>query len=141
MRNNAPILTGRGRMEELKTLTLWFAACADSGAALVIGLATIEATVRAIGAFITHMFGPTPTAANDEKEAIRLRLGRWLALGLEFLLAADILRTAVAPSWTDIGQLAAIVILRIVINYFLQRDIDRVTAQEAAQAAQAARTG
>ncbi len=53
---------------------------------------------------------------------IRLGLGMFLALGLEFLLAADILRTAVAPTWEDIGQLAAIAAIRTGLNYFLGRE-------------------
>jgi uncharacterized membrane protein len=57
-------------------------------------------------------------------QAIRLTLGRWLALALEFELVADILRTAIAPTWNEIGQLAAIVILRTALNFFLQREID-----------------
>jgi uncharacterized membrane protein len=119
-------------VEELKTVTQWCASGADAAAALVICLATIEATVRALLAFVRNAFSADESVAHDEKEAIRLRLGRWLALALDFLLAADILRTAVAPTWTDIGQLAAIVVLRIVINYFLQRDIDRAAARDAA---------
>ncbi|WP_149179528.1 DUF1622 domain-containing protein [Streptomyces sp. TRM49041] len=54
---------------------------------------------------------------------IRLRLGRFLVLGLEFQLAGDVLRTAVAPSFTDIGQLAAIAAIRTALNYFLGREI------------------
>ncbi len=49
----------------------------------------------------------------------------YLALGLEFALAADILRTAIAPSWRDIGQLAAIATLRTALNFFLEREINR----------------
>lgn len=118
-------------MDVLKEATLWFASGADVAAAVVIGLATLEAAVRALAVFARHAVAGTPSGTtHDDKEDIRLRLGRWLALGLEFLLAADILRTAVSPSWTEIGQLAAIVVLRIAINYFLQRDIDRVIANE-----------
>ena len=40
---------------------------------------------------------------------VRLDVGRFLALGLEFQLASDLLRTAVAPSFQEIGKLAAIV--------------------------------
>lgn len=54
---------------------------------------------------------------------IRLSLGRFLTLGLEFQLASDILRTAIAPSFTDLGQLAAIATIRTVLNYFLSREI------------------
>ena len=52
-----------------------------------------------------------------------LALGRSLALSLEFLLGADILRTAVEPSWEEIGRLAAIATIRTALNYFLQREI------------------
>jgi uncharacterized membrane protein len=40
-------------------------------------------------------------------------LGRWLSLTLEFELAVDTLKTAIAPNWDEIGKLAAIVILGI----------------------------
>ncbi|WP_318199383.1 DUF1622 domain-containing protein [Streptomyces sp. SCL15-4] len=60
---------------------------------------------------------------------IRLSLGRFLVLGLEFQLAGDVLRTAVAPSFTEIGQLAAIAAIRTALNYFLGREI----AQERAE--------
>jgi uncharacterized membrane protein len=46
-------------------------------------------------------------------------------LALEFQVAADILRTAVAPTWNEIGRLAAIIVLRTVLNFFLRKEIDR----------------
>ena len=54
---------------------------------------------------------------------IRLDLGRFLALGLEFQLAADILRTAIAPTFTQLAQLAAIAAIRTALNFFLGREI------------------
>ncbi|WP_432548123.1 DUF1622 domain-containing protein [Kineococcus sp. SYSU DK004] len=54
---------------------------------------------------------------------VRLVLGRFLALGLEFQLASDVLRTAVAPSWEQLGQLAAVAAIRTALNYFLSREI------------------
>ncbi|MGC4808293.1 DUF1622 domain-containing protein [Micromonospora sp. DT233] len=54
---------------------------------------------------------------------IRLTLGRFLTLGLEFQLAADILRTAVSPTFDQIGKLAAIAAIRTALNYFLRREI------------------
>lgn len=54
---------------------------------------------------------------------IRLGFGRYLVLGLEFQLASDILRTAVAPTFEQIGQLAAIAAIRTLLNYFLGREI------------------
>ncbi len=55
--------------------------------------------------------------------AIRLDLGRFLALGLEFQLAGDILRTAIAPTFEEIGQLAAVAAIRTALNFFLGREI------------------
>jgi uncharacterized membrane protein len=45
-------------------------------------------------------------------------------LALEFALAADILRTAIAPGREEIGKPAAIAALRTVLNFFLQREIE-----------------
>ena len=56
---------------------------------------------------------------------VRLGLGRYLALGLEFQLASDILSTAVAPTFEEIGKLAAIAAIRTLLNYFLAKEIER----------------
>ncbi len=56
---------------------------------------------------------------------LRLYLGRFLALGLEFQLASDILATAVAPTFEEVQLLAAIVVIRTVLNYFLQKELER----------------
>jgi uncharacterized membrane protein len=61
--------------------------------------------------------------------AIRLSLGQFLALGLEFQLAGDVLRTAIAPSFSEIGQLAAIAAIRTALNYFLAREIREERAE------------
>jgi len=49
----------------------------------------------------------------------RLKLGHALSLALELLIGADILKSAVSPTWEDLGQLAAIVAIRTILNYFL----------------------
>jgi uncharacterized membrane protein len=61
---------------------------------------------------------------------LRLRLGRFLAMGLEFQLAADILATAVSPSWEELGKLAAIAAIRTALNFFLNLELKE---QEAAR--------
>lgn len=66
---------------------------------------------------------------------VRLVLGRFLALGLEFQLAADILRTAVAPSFRELGQLAAVATIRTALNFFLSREIREERDQIAGAAA------
>lgn len=63
--------------------------------------------------------------------AIRLVLARYLALALEFQLGADILSTAVAPTWTQIGQLGAVAVIRTALNFFLSREMreERATSE------------
>jgi uncharacterized membrane protein len=38
-------------------------------------------------------------------------------------LAADVLSTAIAPSWDQIGKLGAIAVIRTALNYFLRREM------------------
>jgi len=57
----------------------------------------------------------------------RNHLGHSLSLGLEFLIGADILRTAISPTWQDIGQLGAIVGIRTVLNFFLTRELKQMS--------------
>jgi uncharacterized membrane protein len=52
----------------------------------------------------------------------------WLVLSLEFLVAADILKSAISPTWTEIGQLAAIVVIRTFLNYSLGHDLEHPPA-------------
>ena len=107
-------------MEELfKSWTEWVAVAVEAAAVLVVALASAEAAARTVVVFFAR-----PVMPDVEKEAVRLRLARWLAVALEFALAADILRTAIAPSWEDIGKLAAIATLRTLLNFFLQREIE-----------------
>jgi len=58
-----------------------------------------------------------------EREIIRHQLGSYLLLGLEFLIAADIIHTVTHPTITDMAVLASIVVIRTVISYFLDREV------------------
>lgn len=106
-------------MEDIfKAWTAWVAVGVEAAAAGIIALAALEATWRTVRIFVSH-----PALPDAERDSVRLRLARWLAVALEFTLAADILRTAVAPNWDEIGKLAAIAALRTLLNFFLQREI------------------
>ena len=78
---------------------------------------------------------PSCGCAHSPYEGVRLLLGRFLALGLEFQLASDILGTAVSPTYDQIGKLGAIAAIRTALNYFLSQELDRareVVAEERA---------
>ena len=58
-----------------------------------------------------------------DREALRHQLGSYLLLGLEFLIAADIIGTVIHPTLNDMAVLGSIVIIRTIISYFLDREI------------------
>jgi uncharacterized membrane protein len=54
----------------------------------------------------------------------RRQIGRSILLGLEFLVAADIIRTvAVDPSFSSVGVLAVIVLIRTLLSFSLELEI------------------
>ena len=65
------------------------------------------------------------------RKRIWLRFAATIALALEFALAADVARTVIAPTWGEIGQLAAIATIRTLLNLFLERDLGGVGAEPA----------
>ena len=121
--------------EWIREITFTTSLVVEGVAAIIVAFAVVEAIVRLVASLPRHSGDAAPQVAHDAKEDIRLRLGRWLALALELLLGADILRTAVAPTWSEIGQLAAIAAIRTALNFFLQREIDAAQARRSGQSA------
>ncbi|MEW6492594.1 MAG: DUF1622 domain-containing protein [Cyanobacteriota bacterium] len=96
----------------------YLAVAAEFAAAFIIGLGIIQGTVS----YVRLLFSRSHRRS-EAIESIRLQLGRVLTLGLEFAVASDILRTTVAPTRRDILNLGSIVLLRTLLNYFLEREI------------------
>lgn len=99
----------------------WLRLLVESLGALVIGVGIAVALVR----LARH----AAARGGSDFNAVRLVFARYLALALEFQLAADILSTAVAPTWDRIGKLAAIVVVRTALNYFLRLEMQAEEAQ------------
>ena len=59
-------------------------------------------------------------------EAIRIRLGSYLVLALEFFIAGDIVKTIITPTWESLGILGAIVVIRTILSYFLTKDLKKI---------------
>ncbi|SCL21954.1 Uncharacterized membrane protein [Micromonospora nigra] len=88
----------------------------EAAGALIIFVGAVVALVR----FVVVALRDRRTGAFVP---VRLALGRFLALGLEFQLASDILRTAIAPTLREIAELAAVAAIRTALNFFLAREI------------------
>jgi uncharacterized membrane protein len=107
-------------MEEiLKGFAEHIALGVEAGAVLLIAYGALEALWNAVKAVVGG------EARRGQRKAAWRGFGVWLLLGLEFELAADIVRSVVTPTWGDIGQLAAIGAIRTFLNYFLEKDIER----------------
>lgn len=84
-------------------------------AVIVVGAAA--ASFLAVTALLSRRGGPV-------YETYRRNLGRSILLGLEFLVAADIIKTvAVTPTFTSVGVLALIVLIRTFLSFSLQLEI------------------
>lgn len=121
-----------GIEESVLSLVLW----------LKLGVETLGALVIAIGVLRVGWLclrRGMLSAVRDGGE-VRLTLARFLALALELQLAADILSTAVAPSWDQIGKLGAIAVLRTALNFFLAREIREAMTHGASEGPAAVRT-
>ncbi len=85
-----------------------------------LGMAVIVwGIILVIRDFVLELFSEDPKS----KRLMRQKLGSYLVLGLEFFIAADIIRTIVRPGWNEIGMLAAIIALRTVLSYFLGMEL------------------
>lgn len=93
---------------------------------------------------ILHLIRGLAARKPTEFTTTRLILARHLALALEFELGADILGTAISPTWDQIGKLGAVAVIRTGLNYFLSMEMKReekVERSEAELLAQAQRGG
>jgi len=101
--------------ESLRTAVDLLVRLVEAAGAVVIFIGALVAAVKFLRAL--------PKRDPHEFVPVRLTLGRFLALGLEFQLASDVLRTAIAPSFEELGKLAAVAAIRTALNFFLAREI------------------
>lgn len=63
-------------------------------------------------------------------DMMRLGLTRALALGLEFIIAADVIQTLTTPDYYAVGILASLAVIRAFLNYFLNKELDDLNKRE-----------
>ena len=103
--------------EILKQFAANLALAVETIAAILVGYGVLEALAKLAG----HLVHGRP-AVGWRKE-IFVGFGVWLLLGLQFALAADIVRSLISPTWNEIGQLAAIAAIRTFLDFFLEKDL------------------
>jgi uncharacterized membrane protein len=102
----------------LKTIANLTALGIEGTAIVIVAYGAAEAMVGSMLVVVRQRTSP------GERKEVWLRFGVWLLLGLEFQLAADVVRTAVSPTWQELAQLAAIAGIRTFLNFFLERDLE-----------------
>jgi uncharacterized membrane protein len=118
-------------MEELLKVTANHVALAvETVAVLIVAFGAVHALLEILLAFARGPRHP------GWLRHIWVTFGGWLLGALQFALAADIVRSAISPTWEQIGQLAAIAAIRTFLSYFLERDLMEImrlqTEREAA---------
>lgn len=98
-------------------LVSWLKLLIETTGAVIIAIGVILAFVQ----FVKVLSSAKPEGYTK----VRLLLARYLALALEFQLGADILSTAISPSWDQIGKLGAIAVIRTALNFFLSREMEQ----------------
>ena len=90
---------------------------------LKLGIETVGAAIIALGILSAGRLLVKALVRRETADFTAIRLALALALALEFQLGANILSTAIAPSWEQIGKLGAIAVIRTALNYFLSREM------------------
>lgn len=91
----------------------------ESCGALVIILEVVRTTALYLYGFFRREKHNIPR--------LRLELGQSMVMGLEFQVAADILKTALSPQWSDVALLGALIAVRTVLNYLLERELAHIS--------------
>ena len=99
---------------------------------LTVAIGSLEAFWRIFAAFVVRR------ADDWNRRAVWLRFAGWILISLEFALGADIVRTAIAPSWDDVGKLGAIAVIRTFLGFFLGKDLETVEGERTSKAPEAA---
>ncbi|WP_319422319.1 DUF1622 domain-containing protein [Pleurocapsa sp. FMAR1] len=103
----------------VSTLNNWVVSLCQLLALFVI----ITGIIKALIIYGRHIFSDSSSAIAFQGS--RLELGYAFSLGLSFLVGGSILKTTITPTWNDLGQLAAIILLRTILNYLLLMAIDK----------------
>ena len=112
-------------MEELfKRVAEWIALSVETVAVAIITYGAAEAALGTIKLISARRVG------TGQRKQVWLRFGFWLLLGLEFELAADIVRTTISPTWAALGQLGAIAVIRTFLNHFLEKDLEKYEPEQ-----------
>jgi uncharacterized membrane protein len=108
----------------------WLVVATQNAVVIIDLMALIVIVIGTAEAFVAGGWVLISSRSGHEKRDVWLRYARWLVAGLTFQLAADILETAITPSWEEIAKVGATALIRTFLNFFLERDLSEVRTRQ-----------
>ena len=103
----------------------WLALAVDIVASVIM----VWAFLDSVYAFVKASFGGAPAERMRQLQIARCGLGMKLVFALELLIISDLLHTVVSRTMDDLLFLAALVVIRTIAAFFLNREIQEVEAE------------
>lgn len=114
--------------EAFRAVASYVALMLEAIVVLTVALGSLEALYRILLPAVVRR------TSDWDRRGVWLGFAGWILLALEFALGADIVRTAIAPSWEDIGKLGAIAAIRTGLGFFLGRDLETAEDEQPSRA-------
>ncbi len=114
-------------MEQIKTVLETIALAIDLVGVTILVYAALKFVVHFLGFEIKRLRG---LACVEAIRDLRLQLGSYILLSLEFIIISDVINTAVSRNVDDLLALGLLVVIRVTLSFFLGRELNEVKAQE-----------
>lgn len=97
----------------------------------VIGIIIILLGVLfSLSQYLYYFFSGQLIEQGAKINKVKLSLGRTLTLGLEFIVAADLIGSTTTPDYYSVGLLAIIVVIRTILTFSINRELMTLTADD-----------
>ena len=103
----------------------WFIQSAEAMATFIEGIGIVVIVAGGIVALLLYPIDARKRSSDNVYQHLRRRLGRSILLGLEFLVAADIIDTVlISPTLTSVASLAIVVLIRTFLSWSMEMEVE-----------------
>lgn len=92
-------------------------------------LIIVSGVLFSLGQYLYYLMTGKLSSQGESINRIRLNLGRVLILGLEFIVAADLIGTTTTPDYYSVGLLACIVLIRTLLSFSINRELMAISKE------------
>ena len=93
-------------------------------------LIILSGVIHAIYKYLFYVCRGLPSQEGARVNLIRLQLGRILILGLEFIVAADLISTTTTPDYYALGMVAIVVAIRTLLSFSINKELASLSKEE-----------